>query len=214
MKREVGKQNFPIWLIGDSNPANWSDYLDIPLDPRHPARHNIWTPIIEIIQDYVYRQARLRIDTKDLFIRNAIADPIHKPKNTNPIWDEYVTQEIVNLQNLFHIYKPVIVLTFGAFAYEFVCRTQMEYPQTHQHKYWTTKRLGNAFRKRVDQFDIHNINILPLLHASIARGHFLKSHAYFCDDPNGNYFEYVGIQLGIQLLKFQNELPIWITHDS
>ena len=46
MNRDSGSRNFPIWLIGDSSPAEWEAYLVDPLDSKHPARHNIWTPIL------------------------------------------------------------------------------------------------------------------------------------------------------------------------
>jgi hypothetical protein len=46
MKPLVGDPDFPIWLLGDSNPKGWQSVLETPLDPRHPARHNIWTPVL------------------------------------------------------------------------------------------------------------------------------------------------------------------------
>lgn len=66
MKDHTGDLSFPIWLLGDSNPKNWQDRLDTPLDPRHPAVHNIWTPIIDIIQREVYMKIGKRIDTKPI----------------------------------------------------------------------------------------------------------------------------------------------------
>ena len=41
MLKEYGSKNFPIWLLGDSNPINFHQKLTYPLDPLHPARHNI-----------------------------------------------------------------------------------------------------------------------------------------------------------------------------
>jgi hypothetical protein len=35
MNIEVGNKEFPVWLLGDSNPKNWQDVLITPLDPRH-----------------------------------------------------------------------------------------------------------------------------------------------------------------------------------
>lgn len=37
MKPQVGDPDFPIWLLGDSNPKGWQSVLETPLDPRHPA---------------------------------------------------------------------------------------------------------------------------------------------------------------------------------
>lgn len=61
MDRETGYKTFPIWLIGDSEPKKWKDKLNEPLDYRHPVRHNIWTSIIDIVQDLLYRHNNKRI---------------------------------------------------------------------------------------------------------------------------------------------------------
>src|SRR5206468_1595661 len=55
MRREVGEQSFPMWLIGDSNPDEWENDLETPFDPRHSARHNIWTAVIDVVQDRLFR---------------------------------------------------------------------------------------------------------------------------------------------------------------
>ena len=51
MAAEHNDPRFPIWLIGDSNPKNWENRLSYPLDARHPARHSIWTPVLDAMQD-------------------------------------------------------------------------------------------------------------------------------------------------------------------
>ena len=76
MKNSAGDPGFPIWLIGDSPPEKWADKLDSPLDPKHPARHNIWTSIADSMQDRLYRKGRLRLDTSRLYIRNATNQPL------------------------------------------------------------------------------------------------------------------------------------------
>lgn len=86
MLQEAGERNFPLWLLGDSNPKNWADKLNKPLDPRHPAIHNIWTPIIDSIQDKVYRENCLRVETTELYIRNALENANEKPNNNEKIW--------------------------------------------------------------------------------------------------------------------------------
>ncbi len=50
MGKESGDKKSPIWLLGDSNHEGWEYYLETPFDRRHPAIHNIWTPVIDIIQ--------------------------------------------------------------------------------------------------------------------------------------------------------------------
>jgi hypothetical protein len=62
----------PVWLLADSPPVRRPDI--IPLDARHPSRHNIWTPILEQIQEVAYRHSdRLRVDADKLYIRNAVS---------------------------------------------------------------------------------------------------------------------------------------------
>ncbi len=36
MKREIGNKDFPIWLLGDSEPENWRHVLDALLIPAIP----------------------------------------------------------------------------------------------------------------------------------------------------------------------------------
>ena len=54
MLREPGNEDSSIWLIGDSSLPKWGEYLDEPLDSRHPARHDIWTTVLEGIQKQVF----------------------------------------------------------------------------------------------------------------------------------------------------------------
>jgi hypothetical protein len=209
MLREIGKPNFPIWLLGDSNPKNWADALATPLDPRHPARHNIWTPIIDVIQDRVYRQAKLRVDTSSLYIRNAIEDPTNKPAGNNIEWSMRVIAETDALSSSLTECRPAFLFSFGAFAYEFARRGLGELPE-HPHGYWGARNMGEQFLYRAAHFDPNKINVFPLLHATIARGRFLESHRDFCDQPGANYFEYVGSHLVEIMLINKDRLNIWI----
>jgi len=54
MHRETGEKTFPSWLLGDSNPARWQSRLENPLDAKHPIRHNIWTSVLDVVQETVY----------------------------------------------------------------------------------------------------------------------------------------------------------------
>lgn len=209
MEREVGNKDFAIWLLGDSNPKNWQDKLLTPLDPRHPARHSIWTPILDAIQDRLFRQCRIRMDTSSLYVRNAIENSDQKPRGAELAWKTEVEQEIEQFRQLIHKHKPKLVLCFGAFAFEFARRVDFQKPEQN-YGYWGAKRLGQEFSQRIDRFDIHISNILPLLHASIARGRFIQSHDYFCDKEGENYFKYVGNCIVDKLIKHQDQLSIWI----
>jgi len=208
MLRECGKQSFPIWLLGDSEPKNWRDVLDTPFDTRHPTRHNIWTAIIEVMQDKVYREDGRRIDTSNIYIRNAIGDPDGKPKSTDVAWPVIIQKEIEQFSILVKHYQPFLVLSFGAFAFEFANRACGK----NEGKYgrWGAKELGKAFTERISGYKDQATNTIPLLHRSISGGNFLKSHDYFVGVKQGNYFEYVGKRIANVLLDQKNHLNIWI----
>ena len=73
MEREFGVKESKIWLIGDSEPVNNADKLKFPFDLKHPTVHNIFTPILNQIQDDVFNIGK-RIDWKKLYIRNAMRE--------------------------------------------------------------------------------------------------------------------------------------------
>ncbi len=214
MKRETGDPNFPIWLLGDSEPRNWSMVLDTPFDPRHPARHNIWTPLLDVMQERFFRKLHARMDTQLLFIRNAIGDPQCKPEGKALTWSMPVEDEVQQCQHLLLKHRPRWVLSFGAFAFEFGRRALTE-PAPQPYGYWGARRLGNEFRRRCQCFDLEEINLMPLLHATIARGRFIQSHEQFCGDQSGaNYFEQVGNAIADLIISYYDQLPIWIQPDD
>ena len=194
MKRDSGSRDFPIWLIGDSSPAKWERHLDAPLDPRHPARHNIWTPILDRIQSHLFSAKRTRLCTDALYIRNAMHHASDKPNHRTAEWSSHLQQETRELARLVNRHAPVLVMTFGAFAFEFGRRGLDETPP-RAFRHWTTTRLGQEFRQRTGKFRPDCVNLFPLLHASIARGHFLKSHRNFTDSNCGNYFDHVAQEI-------------------
>jgi hypothetical protein len=209
MDREVGDRNFPLWLIGDSNPVQWQSFLKTPLDPRHPIRHNIWTAILDVVQERVFRQNRSRVNTSSLYIRNAVDNPAKKPSQTSKEWKQVTETEIEDLQQLIEAHRPTMVLCFGAFAFEFARRALSE-PDRRQHGYWSARRLGGEFRHRMQEFEPGKINVLPLLHRSISGGKFLESHKYFCGQPGVNYFEMVGGNIADKMIQYREQLRIWI----
>jgi hypothetical protein len=205
MKNSIGDPWFPIWLIGDSPPEKWADKLDSPLDPRHPARHNIWTSIADSMQDRLYQQSRLRLDTSRLYIRNA-AD------RSLAIADYQKQMQLSRkmLQELIDKYKPKIVLTFGIYAFMVTLLSSGE-PSPKFFK--TTKLLGEEFRSRLKKYDNRKVNVIPLLRVSIARGRFLESHRDFVGtdgEIHPNYFDYVGDKLAELLLTNFLDETIWI----
>lgn len=198
MKDFTGDPEFPIWLIGDSPPERGADKLDTPLDPRHPARHNIWTSVADPMQDRLYRQRKVRLDTSHLYIRNAMLSLGEQIQFSGP-----------RLQELLDKHSPNVVLTFGASAFMIALFASGEVPQK---LYKTAKLLGEQFRDRIERYDKQKINIIPLLHVSIAR-RFLSSHRDFVGTYGSmppNYFDYVGIKLADLLLAKFSDKQIWI----
>lgn len=205
MKNFAGDPTFPIWLIGHSPPEAWADKLDTPLDPRHPARHSIWTSVTDPMQDRLYRLKKLRLDISKLYIRNAFSQPLKLPITQNTT---LVPQKV--LSDLFKRYNPKLVLTFSADAFMVTLWASGETPEQHLK---TTKQLGEEFRNRINKYDDSKVNVIPLLHASIARGKFLEAHrdfvgAYGKTPPN--YFDYVGTKLADLLIDKLIDKQIWI----
>jgi hypothetical protein len=209
MQVEVGNRDLRLWLIGDSNPAQWETRLLTPLDPRHPTRHNIWTPVLDEMQDGIYRASRQRIDTSGIYVRNALAEAGRKPAPTETQWSAFVEDAVDVLRKLIETHRPMVLFCFGAFAFEFVRRTLGEKP-LHNYSYWSAKKLGTEFRKRITEFEPGTANAVPMLHAVIARGRFIEAHEQFCEAKGANYFEVVGAALGGTMLRFGKQLPIWI----
>ena len=208
MNREAGSKAYPIWLIADSSPPRWEEHLRQPLDPRHPARHNIWTPILEGIQGHVFQAVRSRIDTTDLYVRNAVHNATDRPARRAD-WPPYVAMETRDLLDLITRYRPKLLLTFGAFACEFT-RRSLDLGPPRAVSYWTSKKLGAEFRRGIEDFNPARIGHLPLLHVSIARGHFLQGHGDFTGPGDANYFDYAAREIAALLLAHRDAFSIWL----
>ena len=207
MKEFSGKQDFPIWLVGDSPPQNWEKDLNHPLDERHPTRHSIWTPIESAIQKYLYDWGNLRFSTENMYIINALSSlDVKKPESSKEWEDEGIKSRQNVLKSEIEIYKGInlsILLTLGSFSFEMTRRALgIGKPRS---SYWTFKLLGEKFRESYNSFNKYKINIFPLLHASIARKNFLKAHKDYCssneDSESNNYFYYVGYHLATILYE-------------
>ena len=209
MKREEGSIDFPIWLLGDSNPQRWADSLSGPLDPRHPVRHNIWTPILDEIQDSLFRAERTRLDSSQIYVRNAVAESDIKPKPNALEWGETLEGEYTVLGDLAIKHSPAMLFSFGSFAFEFARRALLEQP-IRPFYYWNTRKLGEEFRRRLDEYSDAKPNIIPLLHRSISGGHFMSGHQNFCGRAGANYFQDTGQKVAKKILEQRHVLPIWI----
>ncbi len=212
MQREAGEKTSQIWLIGDSSPSRWQKHLDAPLDSRHPARHNIWTPILDGIQKHVFVDGGQRVDDSPLYVRNAVYDSGDKPRNNaTGQWEHKLAAETDAFGQLLGEYSPRLVFTFGAFSFEFARRSLARDPG-RSINYWTTEKLGVEFRRAIKEFNLLEVNAFPLLHVSIARGQFLKAHTDFTGEPDGNYFDSAAREIATLLLKHKDALNVWVEH--
>lgn len=208
MNRDSGSRTFPIWLVADSSPPRWEEHLRQPLDPRHPARHNIWTPILEGIQGHLFQADRSRIDTTDLYVRNAVHKAADKPPNRQSDWPPHLAEETRSLSALVARYRPRLLLTFGAFACEFT-RRSLDRGPPRATSHWTSIALGDEFRRCREDFDPSRTEMLPLLHVSIARGRFLQGHSNFTGRDHANYFDYAAREIAALLLAHREEFTVW-----
>jgi hypothetical protein len=208
MSREDGSPERRVWLLGDSEPANWRERLAVPLDSRHPARHSIWTPVLDVVQRRLYEIEKLRFDDRAMYIRNAISLVAHKPAPSARAWSGQVQTELEEFTRLTRKHRPLLIISFGAFACEFALRslpTSAPPRETIPFGDWSTKALGARFLEVCSSFDLSTTNHVSLLHATIARGRFLESHRDFCGADGANYFEFVGAKIADLLACGRND---------
>jgi hypothetical protein len=214
MKSEIGNPTFPLWLLGDSEPARWRDKLDEPFDKRHPIRHNIWTSITDVIQHDVFAALGRRVATEEMFVRNAVQDPGTKPKddlfNAERSWPAEAEASLGDYRRLLAAHRPKLVISFGVFAFAFALRALNETCGSWACAGSESAILGCEFRKRASNFDPTRTNVLPLLHRSIAGGHFLAGHDQFTGVEGANYFESAGTAIATLLVRHHTDLDCWV----
>ena len=190
INREAGDRAYPIWLL---------------VNPKHPAiSHIIWTPALAEIQDKVFRETHTRIDTSNLYIRNAVCDSRIVPDTLN-WWEAEVIKEIELFREIVLEHQPKILISFGAFPFEFLRRVYEIKPEKVP-KYWGTSNLGDEFERSIENFDITKTNRIPLLRRVISSGKFIEDHDLIIE----NYFHYVGTKIAEKLIENKNSLDIWI----
>jgi len=124
-------------------------------------------------------------------------------------WADEVVAEIELFREIALEHKPKILISFGAFAYEFVRRVYRTKPKKGP-KHWGTSILGDEFRSSIENFDINTTNSIPLLRRVIASGNYIEAHNYFCQNQGENYFNFVGIKIAEKIIEHKDDLQIWI----
>jgi hypothetical protein len=194
MKRELGKRTYPIWLI---------------VNPKYPAvRHDIWRPILDEIQDRVFREFQTRIDTTDIYIRSAVGDNGIVP-NTLNWWGREVAKEIDFYREIIQEHKPKMLISFGAFPYEFTRRVYEVKPEKGP-KAWSTSILKDEFEKSMESFDIEQTNRVPLLRRVVATDKFVENNNFLSRTDRETYFQHVGSRIAEKIIENKDKLDIWI----
>lgn len=194
MKIESGDRSNPIWLV---------------VNPKYPAvRYHIWAPILDAIQDRVFRKLRARIDTRNIFIINAVSDIGILPNSLN-CREAEAAKEIVILKESVLEYQPKLLITFGMITYEFVKRV-LEIRPEKGSKYWNTTNLGEEFERSIANFDITQTNRIPLLHRVMKNDKFILDRNDFSREDSENYFREVGVKIADRIIENKDNLRIWI----
>ena len=196
MEKSYGDKESKIWMIADSPPKKWQCKLSHPLDPKHPAVHNIWTPVFDRINEELFTNG-FRLKRESLYIINAVTD--------SEYWGEKndLKVEIDKLKSKINKHKPTGIITFGSRAYDAVSKAKTAENLCGKLKDWTSEELGKKFVESINGFDKNEINIFPLLHASVSRRNFLEAQADYCNvcrceyinNADYNYFAYVGSRI-------------------
>ncbi|SDH69123.1 hypothetical protein [Desulfosporosinus hippei] len=197
MKRESGMKNYPIWVV---------------INPKHPISHDNWTPVLDEIQDRVYRKMNTRIETSNIYFRNAVSESRLVP-NTLNWWGPEVAKEIEQFREIAYEYKPKMIFSLGAFAFEFLRRVYEIKPEKGP-KAWSNANLGDEFERSIENFDINKTNLIPLLHRVGASGNFIDTNNYFSRKDGENYYRYVGAKLADKIIENKDRLDIWINKSS
>jgi hypothetical protein len=148
-----GVLSAPIWLLADSRPRK--AVTREPLDPRHPTRHTIWTPILDQIQDRVFEACGSRLDTRRLYIRNAVERADEKKLRS------VVDQAIRKFRDMAISSHPILILCFGQFAFEFA-RRACDQPSSVDElwKEWSVEELGREFHNRIASVSPERVTVL------------------------------------------------------
>ncbi|KUO78939.1 MAG: hypothetical protein APF81_14320 [Desulfosporosinus sp. BRH_c37] len=189
MEKESGDRSCPIWLLVNSKYPN-----DI---------YDIWAPIMYEIQDQVFRKLHARIDSRNIYIRNAVSDIGRVPKTPNS-WTARVAKETLMLRESVLEYQPKLLFTFGTITNEFVRRVFDRRPENGP-KYWSTTNLGNEFERSIANFDITRTNWIPLNRRVTKSGKNLKDW-----EDSENYYRDIATRIAERIIENKDTLKIWI----
>nr|WP_157137283.1 hypothetical protein [Desulfosporosinus youngiae] len=193
-RRELGERNYPIWLL---------------INPKYPAvRHDIWRPVLDEIQDRVFRELHTRIDASNVYIRSAVSDGGIVP-NTLNWWGREVAKEIEFYREIVLKHKPKMLISFGAFPFEFARRVYEVKPEKGP-KAWSSAILKDEFEKAMENFDVNQTNRIPLLRRVVPNDRFMENRSLLSRTERETYFQHVGAKIAEKIIENKDYLDIWI----
>lgn len=187
IKPESGDKSCPIWLL---------------VNPKYPEdTTNIWSPILYEIQDMVYRKLHARINNRNIFVSHAVSDIVRVPSTSI---NAEVANNIEVLRESVFEHQPKLIFTFGAITNEFVRRIFYRKPENGS-KYWSTSNLGDEFERSIANFDISQINWIPLVRRIPKTCKNLKDW-----EESNNYYRDVAAKIAAKIIENKDSLKIWI----
>lgn len=192
--RDSGDITYPIWLL--VNPK----YLSVVND--------IWKHVLDEIQDKAYREIHDRIDTSNIYIRSVVSDCGVVP-NTLNWWGHEVALEIKLLKELVAEHKPKMMVSFGAFPFEFLRRV-FEITPEKGPKYWSSSIIRDEFDKSLANFDVNETNMIPLLRRVNDSDKFIETRNYFDGNDREQYFRHVGTKIAERIIENKGSLNVWM----
>ncbi|OLN27693.1 Uracil phosphoribosyltransferase [Desulfosporosinus metallidurans] len=106
-------------------------------------------------------------------------------------------------------YKPKILISFGAFPFEFVRRIFNIKPEKGP-KYWSNSNLNSEFERAIENFDINQTNRIPILRQVSVSSKFEEDHRLSNLTDISNYFRNVGAKIADKIIENKDSLNIWI----
>jgi hypothetical protein len=164
--------------------------------------------VADYLQERVFDDGpRWRLDACKLLFRNAFDsadDVLPKLDFAYPAVEK--RRSLLSRQIQQH--RPPVILTFGDQAYRFVSFASAS-NQSVPARNLKVEDIGETFRNVLHNFGPQQVNVIPLLHASVARASWATVGAKFSGNGEENYFRYVGHGLGDLLLRYGRGWPIW-----
>ena len=191
IKIESGDKSSPIWLI---------------INPNYPTvRQEVWIPILEIIQDRVYRKLHNRIGTEHIYIKSTVSDLGRVPSSNR----EEISEGNKILMESILRFQPKILITFGSLTYELINRL-IDQRSEKGYQYWGSADLELEFERSILNFDVDQINKIPLPRHLKKVGRNIEDHNYFVGENSEDYIQKAGTKIADRIIENKDYLNIWI----